>query len=235
MKTTVISLAFAIIAVFVQSGFTQGTCASGGPKTELAPAPPYYGSSPVSSVPPITGSSPTQSQAAVPAVPRARITVVTEASAENSASHRVPSARLILVADPTVDSSLAAVQIASAVVPDSTKAVEQANAVEESEEQQGKMPSVLQGLVGTWLAVARQNDGELTTIELQLDNRGWAKLTIPGSDGKPSSTEHRVEYEDEELKLKGPEGEQSLGKLMESNGRQMVLARTDGRVTFVRL
>ena len=90
-------------------------------------------------------------------------------------------------------------------------------------------------LVGTWKAVARQGDGELTTVELHLDNRGWAELTVPGSDGKPSTTKSRVNLENEELKLTDADKVVSLGKLVDFNARQMVLERAEGQVTFVRL
>ena len=91
------------------------------------------------------------------------------------------------------------------------------------------------GLVGVWKAVARRANGELTTVELHLDNGGWAELTVPGSDGKPSTTKSRVNVENDELKLKGSDKVVSLGKLLEFNSRQMVLERAEGRVTFVRL
>ncbi len=92
----------------------------------------------------------------------------------------------------------------------------------------------LKDLVGTWMAVARHGDGELTTVELQLDSRGWAKLTVPGADGTPSTTTHRVEFENREIKLTGTDADLNLGKLVEFNSRQMVLDRADGQVTFVR-
>ena len=91
------------------------------------------------------------------------------------------------------------------------------------------------GLVGTWKAVARQGDGELTTVELHLDNRGWAELTVPGTDGKPATTKSRVNLENEELMLTAANKAVSLGKLVDFNARQMVLERAEGQMTFVRL
>ena len=82
--------------------------------------------------------------------------------------------------------------------------------------------------------VARRGDGELTTIELQLDNRGWAELTVPGADGKPTTIKRRAQLDDKELKLKGPEEDLLLGKLIDSTSRQLVLERAGGQVTFVR-
>ena len=84
------------------------------------------------------------------------------------------------------------------------------------------------------MAVSRQGNGELSTVELQLDDNGWAKLTIPGADGKPSTTTRKVEFENSELKLTGAEADVMLGKLVEFNARQMVLERSGGQVTFVR-
>ena len=95
--------------------------------------------------------------------------------------------------------------------------------------------SKIANLVGTWKAVARKSDGELTTVELHLDNRGWAELTVPDSEGKPSTSKSRVSLENEELKLTDSDKVVSLGKLVEFNARQMVLERAEGQVTFVRL
>ena len=92
----------------------------------------------------------------------------------------------------------------------------------------------LKGLVGTWKAVARRGDGELTTVELRLDDRGWAELTVPDANGKPSTIKRRAELEGDELKLTGPDAELLLGQLIDVNSRQMVLARAGGQVTFVR-
>jgi hypothetical protein len=92
----------------------------------------------------------------------------------------------------------------------------------------------LKGLVGTWKAVARRGDGELTTVELRLDGRGWAELTVPDAEGKPSTIKRRAELDGQDLKLTGPDAELLLGQLIEVNSRQMVLARASGQVTFVR-
>jgi hypothetical protein len=97
-----------------------------------------------------------------------------------------------------------------------------------------KIADAIKGLVGTWLAVSRQSNGELSTVELQLDDHGWAKLTVPGADGKPSTTTRKVEFENSELKLTGADADVMLGKLVEFNARQMVLERSGGQVTFVR-
>ena len=84
------------------------------------------------------------------------------------------------------------------------------------------------------MAVSRHGDGELSTVELQLDDHGWAKLTVPGADGKPSTTTRKVEFENNELKLTGADADVILGKLVAFNSRQMVLERSGGQVTFVR-
>jgi len=146
----------------------------------------------------------------------------------------VPSARLTVVADtprevakPVAD---AVAEALAKVAPDAKAK----NVTEIASEEDAALSEALRGLVGTWKAVARHGDGELTTVELQLDDRGWAKFTVPDSDGKPSTVERRVELENDELKLTGPDTELTLGKLIESNRRQMVLARADGRITFVR-
>lgn len=90
-------------------------------------------------------------------------------------------------------------------------------------------------LAGAWKAVARRGAGELTTIELVLDNRGSAELTLPGADGQPATTKSRANFQNEELRLTGTGRVVSLGKLVDLNDRQMVLQLTEGTMTFVRL
>jgi hypothetical protein len=97
-----------------------------------------------------------------------------------------------------------------------------------------KIADAIKGLVGTWMAVSRQGDGALSTVELQMDDSGWAKLTVPGADGKPSTTTRKVEFENNELKLTGEDADVMLGKLVTFDSRQMVLERSGGQVTFVR-
>jgi hypothetical protein len=154
-----------------------------------------------------TSSNPT-------AIPAARITVL-PADAPSSARlvPKTPTAKLTIVADEVVVS--APPQAAPAPEP--------------------KLDDRIAKLVGIWKAVARRSNGELTTIELHLDNRGWAELTVPGSDGKSSTSKSRIDFENDELKLKGDDKVVSLGKLVESTARQMVLERAEGRVTFVRI
>jgi hypothetical protein len=59
-------------------------------------------------------------------------------------------------------------------------------------------------------------------------------LTVPGADGKTSTTTRKIEIENKELKLTGGDADVTLGKLVEFNSRQMVLERAGGQVTFVR-
>jgi hypothetical protein len=155
-----------------------------------------------------------------------------------------PQARLTVV--PAVATSTSNLQIASPVKTDSeakstirevpateTKAVD-TTASATPTPASSKIDDSIKGLVGTWMAVSRQGNGELSTVELQLDDNGWAKLTIHGADGKPSTTTRKVEFENSELKLTGADADVMLGKLVEFNARQMVLERSGGQVTFVR-
>lgn len=110
----------------------------------------------------------------------------------------------------------------------------------EAEAERAPEPESLQpelfGIVGTWAGVSRIGDGELATVELKLDNRGWATLTVPGKNGKRSTIERRILLQDQELILSGPDVEtQSLGKLIDFDDRQMVLQRGENQVTFVRI
>jgi hypothetical protein len=140
--------------------------------------------------------------------------VSANAAADSQAASTAPSAKLTVVADSASETSKATI-----LANDETEAID----------------SNIAGLVGNWKAVARHGDGELTTVELHLDNRGWAELTVPGTDGKPATTKSRVNLENQELKLTGSDKVVSLGKLVDFNSRQMVLERAEGQVTFVRL
>ena len=88
----------------------------------------------------------------------------------------------------------------------------------------------------TWYAMVslEQVNPFMSAVELQLDDHGWAKLTVPGSDGKSSTTTRKAELENNELKLTGGDAEIMLGKLVDFNSRQMVLERSGSQVTFVR-
>jgi hypothetical protein len=180
-----------------------------GPYDNVAPAPTYPLQAP--GVSPYVGSP---VAVAASTGPTAKITVVSATpSTSSTIASSTRSAKLKVIAD---EASAASPKIEVAVAEP---------AIDEK----------IAGIVGTWKAVARQGDGELTTIELHLDNRGWAELTVPGTDGKPTTTKSRVNLENEELKLTDADKVVSLGKLVDFNTRQMVLERAEGRVTFVRL
>jgi hypothetical protein len=171
----------------------------------------------------------TQSVAAqvVPSAPQARLTVVPAAqvstgnlqiaSPVKTDSESKNTVREVPTTDTTPADATASAKPAPAPVPAPSK-----------------IDDAIKGLVGTWMAVSRQGNGELSTVELQLDDNGWAKLTVPGADGKPSTTSRKVEFENSELKLTGEDADVMLGKLVEFNARQMVLERSGGQVTFVR-
>ncbi len=179
------------------------------------PAGSQYGAGPYSNATPQIAAA-IAAAAAAPKGPTARITVVSaNSSAPALASLKSSSAKLTIVADEPI----------AEPKPIEVAVTEPAPVINEK----------IAGLVGTWKAVARQGDGELTTVELHLDNRGWAELTVPGSDGKPSTTKSRVNLENEELMLTAADKVVSLGKLVDFNTRQMVLERAEGRMTFVRL
>jgi hypothetical protein len=180
-----------------------------------------------------------------PSAPQSRLTVVpstptisastgTAASTANAATlHVIPDtdATATPKTGPKVDPALTKPVKATASTKDTSEADEFAVELKEDD---SKIADELKGLVGTWKAVARHGDGELTTIELQLDSKGWAKLTVPSANGEPSTITRRVELKDKELKLTSPEGALALGKLVEFNSRQLVLDRDGGQVTFVR-
>jgi hypothetical protein len=155
---------------------------------------------------------------AAPAGPQARITVLDTAAANSvnaTTASASPAMRITVV--PEGSSSVATTEPTPAIADS------------------GSIPEAMKGLVGNWTAVARYGDNELTTVELQLDDRGWATLTVPGSDGKKSTIKRRVELKNDEIKLTGPDAETVLGKLVSVSSRQMVLEKAGGQVTFVRI
>lgn len=120
------------------------------------------------------------------------------------------------------------------VVPDApatTKPEPEAPVVADNE----TLPEELKGLVGNWTTVGRFGDNELTTVELQLDDRGWATLTLPGADGKKATSKRKVELKDKEIKLIGQGAATVLGKVVNVSERQMVLENGSSQVTFVRI
>jgi hypothetical protein len=241
MKPVVLTIAVAAATVFGPAHLALATCSQGGQGgQEPCTQGGQFGESlvdpyaPISDVPydsVLPATNPVRPS--VPSTPAARITVVDAgAPASRPVKKSLPTARLTVVNDTAasppkkVDAKLA--ETLDAIQAKADKVAAGASATEE------QIDPALKGLVGTWLAVARHGDGELATVELQLDDRGWAKLTVPGADGKPSTLERRVKLEDDVLKLTGPEAEVILGQLIESNSRQLVLARNDSQVTFVR-
>ena len=241
MKSAVLSIALVSASIFGLSHKALAICTDGslqpgtGAIDPYAPISdvPYYPTSPVTPMLlPTAPSTGVQPGASSPSAPSARITVVDASSSGRAAKPAVPTARLTALSESAKDASkanaAAVAKTLDALQSEADKiAADAAPAKEE-------IDPALKGLVGTWLAVARHGDGELTTVELKLDDRGWAQLTVPGADGKPSTMKRRVELEDEELKLTGPDAEVTLGKLIDVTSRQMVLARADGQITFVR-
>jgi hypothetical protein len=248
MKTAIYSSVFTLVCFWSLTVFGQGSCQNnnggggypggnqqaylyenadpygaggqgypGYPGPYANQLPPTYPPAPQYAVP-TSNASPqlvaaVAAAAAAPKGPTARITVVSaNSSATALASLKSSAAKLTIVADVPQTVEVAVAEPEPVVVDEK-----------------------IASLVGTWKAVARQGDGQLTTVELHLDNRGWAELTVPGTDGKPSTTKSRVNLDNEELKLTDADKVVSLGKLVDFNTRQMVLERAEGQVTFVRL
>ena len=227
---------FAIVSLsLTASTYAQGTCAAGGGNPGgIGPVSPY-GTGVYNAADPDSFPSAIQPASAVglrPVAPQARISVV-DASSQlqtpaNVAKPSAPAARLTVVTDDAVTAGLKSPGTSKSAEPMN---VETTPALDSST---STINDALKGLVGTWKAVARRGDGELTTVELRLDDRGWAELTVPDANGKPSTIKRRAELEGDELKLTGPDAELLLGQLIDVNSRQMVLARAGGQVTFVR-
>lgn len=227
MKTACYCIVFTIVSLWSFSVFGQGTCHNKAgnvqPYPNTPPAPygatggglynpnqTYGGYS--SAGQPNAAGYPTTSPSVAPT---ARLTVVSaNVSSSPQSVATSPAAKLTIVAD-----NIPSPPKTMAIVAEKPTAID----------------SKIANLVGTWKAVARKSDGELTTVELHLDNRGWAELTVPDAEGKPSTSKSRVSLENEELKLMGSDKVVSLGKLVEFDARQLVLERAEGQVTFVRL
>ena len=231
MKTAIYCILFAVATLWAMTAYGQGTChdsgsngscpTGGGATYPGGPGYPDgnpYGTGPTGAYDRTAASTPSPAantaSAARPAGHAARITVVSvNSSTAVAKTSSVPSAKLTLVADTPAEAS------AKVAVREEPATIDPAIA----------------NLVGTWKAVARHGDGELTTVELRLDDRGWAELTTPGPEGKPSTTKSRVQLENQELKLASADHVLTLGTLVDANARQMVLQRSEGQVTFVRL
>lgn len=240
MKSAVLCFAIASLT-YTSTAYSQDTCATAGGHPGGVGPVTGYGTGAVNPLDPFSFRSslqPTANAAIRTAAPQARITVVDAASPirpqANSGRSSTPTVRLTVVDDDSpnqqpVVNAVGTTKLSEAVKPAAAIESTSSNEVDDS-----KISDALKGLVGTWKAVARRGDGELTTVELRLDDRGWAELTVPDADGKPSTIKRRAELEGQELKLTGPDAELLLGQLIDVNSRQMVLARAGGQVTFVR-
>jgi hypothetical protein len=243
MKTSIIR-SLTLTAAFFALCATTFAC-SGGYRANSYPSYPSYPPRQVQQTPlntapigPIAQNSVSpnlfQSQAAVqgpvtPAAFQGRVSVVPTVS-------DAPVGRLQLASPVAINSTAKApIGDAPAKEPsDISDLKKKLDALKGDTEEDTQIAEALKGLVGTWMAVSRQGDGSLSTVELQLDGNGWAKLTVPGADGKTSTTTRKIEFDNNELKLTGADADVTLGKLVEFNSRQMVLERSGGQVTFVR-
>lgn len=245
MKRT--ALTSAITAAVVLTGFAPvlaAPCNGGGgggqpgpyspfPSYPTYPQYPEQYTTPVR--PPVVRTTPklvVPVVATTTAVPQARISVIS--TSETSA----PAGRLQLAPATNEDKAAKPETKPADTVAENEKNSADLNksldSLGDSKEGTSKIAHALKGLVGSWMAVSRQGDGELSTVELLLNDNGWAKLTVPGADGSPSTTTRKVEFENNEIKLTGGDADVLLGKLVEFNSRQMVLERSGGQVTFVR-
>jgi hypothetical protein len=233
MKSAVLYILTVVLSFSGLNALAQGTCHSGNAQYPgAATNPPYVGNGGYPSAADVqsflSGTAATAVNAAAPAAtlapaaPQARITVVdpveANAARKMSAVPATQAARITVVSDGNLGASSVASTSADTEAPSNT------------------ISDNLKGLVGNWTAVARYGDNQLSTVQLQLDDRGWATLTMPGSDGKPKTIKSRVELKNDEIKLTSPEAATvALGKLVSVNERQMVLEKAGGQVTFVRI
>ena len=227
MKTATFYAVIAIVASFGLTAFGEPACNGNGggqpgvgPVDEFPQLPDDSSFPPVDQIPPalppVSSATPGVGTN-TPAFPQLRITPL------SLAPTTAPSARVSLVkATPLAN-------------PQATDVALETPSTKPALEVEAGIAPALAGLVGTWSAVSRYGDGELTTVELQLDDRGWAELTVPATDGKRSTIKRRVSLEDKELKLNAPDEQTlSLGKLIDFDSRQFVLERTGRQITFVR-
>jgi hypothetical protein len=240
MKSSILIIVTSVAAFFAACvSVSVAACAGGGgygsspyQSYPLSPSPySTMNTAPVGSVQPNLQSSP------APAAPQAHISVVSTGAAPVGQLHFAsPVSSNITAVTPDVSKTEPKTDgVVAKLAPKSEADVNASLApVNPVKEGASKIADAIKGLVGPWMAVARQGDGELSTVELLLNDNGWAKLTVPGADGKPSTTTRKVEFENNELKLTGGDADVLLGKLVEFNSRQMVLERSGGQVTFVR-
>lgn len=209
-----------------------------------------YATTKTTPVAPVITQIPNTVVPVTPAVPQARISVVTADATPATPVARIqlapatpePQAKVEEVAktepkpetkiEPQVEPKKE--EVAKSAVPLGDDPAKMLAGLLPATDEPSKIPDTLKGLVGPWMAVSRQGNGELSTVELLLNDNGWAKLTVPGADGKPATSNRKIEFQDNELKLTGGDADVLLGKLVEFDSRQMVLERQGGQVTFVR-
>lgn len=239
-------LALSSVGSFFALCVTAAACGPGGGSRSTPYIQPRYTSpyqsSYATATAPVSPQLNQQLQKPVPpAAPKAHISVVSTESTLGTSTAPVgriqlanatsePKAKIVQVVK-TEPKTAEVAKIPAAEGADPAKMLE---GLMPSKDEPAKIADSLKGLVGPWMAVSRQGDGELSTVELLLNDNGWAKLTVPGADGKPSTSTRKIEFENNELKLTGGDADVLLGKLVEFDSRQMVLERQGGQVTFVR-
>ena len=155
-----------------------------GPDTGIGTPSPY-----------VTNNGPTPRPAHVQAFLGQASSAVATPAAVSPATPAAPQARITVV-DPSAPSTINGSTVSATPAMRITVVSDGASSVATSEPKptttdEGSLPEAMKGLVGNWTAVARVGDNELTTVELQLDDRGWATLSVPGSDGKKSTIKRR--------------------------------------------
>ena len=205
MKSAAFYTVFAAASSLAVTSIAQAACQNGGNNQQNFQQPAGFGQQsqfgqapagqffPQAARPNQAPAAAAPQFAAAPAGPKARITVVSAGSPSAVVASKAPTSRITVVtATPKVETKVATVETPKVEAPkaelkEEPVVVAETKAPSEPKEELAAIEPALKDLVGDWSAVARRNDGELTTVELKLDDRGWAKLTVPGTDGKPST------------------------------------------------
>jgi hypothetical protein len=100
-------------------------------------------------------------------------------------------------------------------------------------QQQPAVDPALKPLLGIWKAVARDADGKVQTVLMNLESDGYATVSVPDGEGR-TTVRKKFSIDDGRLVLSDGNALTELGKVVSATADRVVLDRDGSQVTFLR-
>ena len=98
----------------------------------------------------------------------------------------------------------------------------------------GAVPEELRAILGLWESKSTDAEGQVSSIELNLQETGDATLTVQAAGISPVSVTRKFAVNDGLFTLGDGEGKLTLGKVVSADADQVVLDAAAGRLTLTR-